>query len=1461
MESTVSQLAGGALLPTAQMRHCEGLALGSVSVKWVRWDESGRTSVKVIRHEGALVGVLRGILDGNRDARRIVTTGRASKALLDAPYRSEPECLERAVSHHGLDPDMLLSLGGENFTLYTMKHGRVKNVVSPSKCAAGTGEFLVQQFQRMGLSLEQGIDASYHGREVELATRCSVFCKSDITHKLNKGEHSKSDIARSLIEDLVRKVVRLIDAAKWPASSMVLSGGLMLNRAFAEALRRSLSERKIAIQVEDACLEALGASLFASDASGSSAEGNGVATVKATGPNHGHLKPLREAEPLLDYRVKVGGHETVRQGRSYILGVDAGSTTTKALLWDEADGSLGASSYLKTSGNPVEATKQCLRELLKQVNGTPVEVIQAAVTGSGRDLVSLFLGKCLSFNEIMAHGRSASEEVAGLTTLFEIGGQDSKYTSFLEGVPVDYAMNEGCSAGTGSFLEEVVGREMSVPVDEISGRAEGSQHPLSLGERCSAFIQTDLANAFQQGAAQDDVIAGLVYSIARNYISRIVGTRSIGDTLVFQGGVALNRSVALALAALTGQRVVVPAHPELMGCVGSCLLARDRLREGEAEKKSYDLNELVAGQIEEKSSFQCRACDNRCEVRRIAVKDKVHPFGGLCSKYEHGSQASAPRSDGADLFAVRHKLMCEEYGPQPVARPRGRIGLPMALTTYEYLPFYAKLINELGYDVVLSRFSRAGMARNGGPTCYPCEVAHGAVSDLVEQGADYIILPYIIEGEKDNGYRYSYLCTVYNAMPGLIREAFPEASSRILSPNLGLSSDLAATTERELGSMGKRLGLKGGEAARAFRSAWDHYRRFKQRYLAFGREEMEDVTTPTVIVAGKPYVTCAPEVNMAIPRKIASRGFRVLPADLLPVGDGERHPRIAWHFAQQLMNAVHYAKKNPNVHLCCVSCFSCLPDASVYHKVREELRGVPFCYLEMDSHTARLGFDTRLDAFLEIIESRRARASKGQVPAAEAGTAGPGRPASEPEATLARFSPSHDCVIDSDGNQVRFDDPRVTHINPFPFNRYTSQMLANSHRKRGWNFRMRNDLDRETLQHASRLCSGRECLSFCALAGQTCRDIAQHESGKGDGISIYYNFDLVTPCQDSAWPVMWETFARRLNLRNTLYMAYASKDNGFFGEGDALGGEVFHAIHLGDLFHEAEGALACVARDAPSALAAFKEETGAVMVAVPEGFKATMAALRRWSRNVSRIPVRRALCDVPKVLIFGTANPLFVHGPVTQFLAEQGVATKSEEFRVELTYTEAATLMRYGIKKGLLEPKDQLGVLPLLLSFFSQNQSLDELRAVAKSRATIAMMEYQTKKLRSIAAESGLLYEKHVSYAELAQASQKYVSYAAWCGGTTMAIGKYLTALKTGVFDGYVHLSAFNCQPVVNAQTIIRNVAHHNAVPYVSLEVEGPWLSENHQRLLEAFAVQAKRWCSGRTTQQAHPEVGRAGDR
>ncbi len=961
-----------------ELQYFEGLEIGSVSVKWVRRTNHGEIVSEVVRHEGH---PRKKILDifkrySTDKSSKIVITGQATNGFLNLPYIPEVECLEKALSFYNIKPDILLSLGGETFSVYPMKNGIIKNIISTSKCAAGTGEFIVQQLQRMGLTIEEGIRASSNGNFTQLATRCSVHCKSDATHKLNKGECTPEDIIKTLIFDLARKVSEMIEAAQWPTRLIVISGGVALNKIFIEHLRSFLSNSEIKVLPESPYLEVFGASLFASDLDESlSLPSKSLKSSKIEFDFH---QPLQYTESLLDYRVNSETKLKIIPGEKYVLGIDAGSTTTKAVLFNISDDSIGASVYLRTLGNPILATKHCLNKLIKKVGNNSIKLVQCGVTGSAREMVSVYLDNCRSFNEILAHARAATEELPNVDTVFEIGGQDSKFISFLKGVPIDYAMNEGCSAGTGSFLEESASVDMGIAVEEISEIAIKSTHPIAFGERCAAFINTDLRNALQQGANPEDVIAGLVYSIADNYISRIVGSRQIGENLLFLGGVALNKSVALAITARSQRNVVVPAHPELMGAVGTALMIRDLLQNKIISEQKYQLQDLTKGEIQIKDTFRCKACENNCEIQKIVIRGKVYPFGGLCSKYKLLRQKGTKVKEGQDLVEFRNKMIIDEFGAHPLKNPRGTIGIPMALTSHNLFPLYTKFINELGYNVILSKPSKNGNTKTKAPICYPCELVHGAINDLIIRNVDYIFLPHVIEMEIPDGYIHGYTCPSTTTIPDIIRAAFEDVSEKILSPHIGISEEHIETTLKEFGRIASILGLDNKIGVNAGFVALSHYKMVKKIYYEFGKKKLKEILQePSVIIAGRPYVVYPSDVNIALPRKIVSRGYNAIPSDLLPHLNNEtNHSRNVWSFTQEINNAVEYVKKYPNLYICFVSCFSCGPDGTMYHYFRQQLEGHTFCYLEIDSHTAHAGFETRVGAFLDIIEERHRKMDK-----------------------------------------------------------------------------------------------------------------------------------------------------------------------------------------------------------------------------------------------------------------------------------------------------------------------------------------------------------------------------------------------------------------------------------------------------------------------------------------------------
>ena len=959
-------------------QYFEGIEIGAVSVKWVRRTEDSVIASEIIRHEGYTKEKVHEIFQKYQSNinSKIVITGYAAKSFLNLPYYSEVECLEKALSFYDLTPDILVSLGGETFSVYPMKDGLIKNIISTSKCAAGTGEFIVQQLQRMGMTVEEGIKACVGGEFTPISFRCSVCAKSDATHKLNKGECMPADIAKTLIYDLARKVSEMIESAQWETNLIVICGGVTLNQVFIEDLQNFLRDSEIKVLPESPYLEVFGASLYASE-------------LKVNLPTYDKWfkksntlfdshSPLKDAEVLLDYNVNLNTKGNIFTGDSYILGIDAGSTTTKAVLFNVSDGSVGASVYLRTLGNPVTATKQCINALIEQIGHKYIEVIQCGVTGSAREIVSVYLDNCRSFNEILAHARSAVVELPNVDTVFEIGGQDSKFISFLEGVPIDYAMNEGCSAGTGSFLEESASVDMGIHVEDISTIALKSLNPFIFGERCAAFINTDLRNALQQDVKQEDIVAGLVYSIAENYISRIIGPRQIGKNLLFLGGVALNKSVALAMAARLQQKVVVPSHPELMGSVGTALMVRDLLQDGIITKHKYILKNLTKGKIELRRVFRCRVCDNNCEIQNISIRGKLYPFGGLCSKYRLIREKGDKIKEGQNLVELRNEMMLKEFGPQSINNPLGVIGLPMALTTHILFPFYTKFINELGYHVLLSNQLKQTNIKTLASICYPCELVHSAISDLLDKEIDFIFLPRVIELEIPSNYIHGYTCPSTSVISDIICASFESKKDKILSPHIGLSKDLINMTLKELGKVASILGLQSSVGEEAGKKALIHYKKFIKKYEELGEQKLKELLNePSVIIAGRPYVIYPSNVNLALPRKIISRGYNVIPLDMLPHQFvSNNHKRNVWSFTQQLINAVNYVNKYQNLYICFVSCFSCGPDSIMYHQIKDHLAGNTFCYLEIDSHTAHAGFETRIGAFLDIIEERRRKDDK-----------------------------------------------------------------------------------------------------------------------------------------------------------------------------------------------------------------------------------------------------------------------------------------------------------------------------------------------------------------------------------------------------------------------------------------------------------------------------------------------------
>jgi len=1409
----------------------EGWNVGAVSVKRAWLHEKGTVQADILRHGGDPERAIREMLQHNGDLipDGIVVTGPQATTFFDLPYLPESICIEAALRHLKVLPDLVLSLGGETFVVYCMADGFVRNMLSSNRCAAGSGEFLVQQFGRMNLDLEAGIRAAMNGHRVKMASRCSVHCKSDATHKLNKGECTPYDIAFSLIADLANKIVTLVESANWPRGHILLAGGLTKNEPLISEILRLIPGSRIDLLPESLYLEAFGAAMEAKKA-GPQVLPSPKDWLRRTRTARFEIRP-----PLNQFEAKVKrltgkGFLKVQPGMELILGVDAGSTTTKAVVLDRKSKQPISGCYLRTHGNPVQATFQCLTELKTQLaeadtsrSSSQNRIIQVAVTGSGRDVVSVYLGNSLSFNEILAHARAAREEVQEVDTLFELGGQDAKFVALQSGVPVDYSMNDGCSAGTGSFLEEAAASDMKVPILEIGPLALSGSQPVAFGERCAAFINTEVRAALQQGAPHTDVLAGLVYSITDNYLSRVVGARNIGCTILLQGGVALNPALAPAVAARTGMDVLVPAHPELMGCIGAAQMAADLLDAGVVEKLNRNLESFNKVKMEAKGTFTCKGCENHCEIQQIALDGWVFPFGGLCAKWEMQRRPKALRyAEGKDLVSLRQDIMFKTFAPQPPAKPRGRIGLPLALTTYELYPFYAKLLVELEYEVVLSQPGH-GNRRTYAPICYPGEIMHAAVDDLISKGVDYIFLPYLREFQTPEGHAHAYLCPVVQDIPGVIKAFFEASASKILTPEIGLSDHLSYTTERQIIAMAECLGVERTKAKRALASALDHQKKFEKVYHEAIQAELEQIKGPAVILVGRPYAAFTPEVNLSVPRKIASRGFTVIPGDGLPFRP-PANERNVWHFTQCVSSAIDFAQQHKDLYVCVLSCFSCGPDSMIHHRIRHELQGSPFCFLEIDSHTAHAGIETRIGAFLDIIEERRQR------------------PLPAPISVTSHRVPAHLerkngklRVVDSAGLRHRLEDERVLHVLLADLPWITSQMFASLYSTLGWRTTTTPFMTHETLQKARKVCSGRECLPFLAMMGKV---VAHLETRAAGEVTVFHLLEQEGPCQIGNWYDAFSTILNRLGEDDAV-VVWPTINNNYLGTGERGALILTAATLAGDLMGEVRSSLNCLAKNPELALATLDELERNLLEAGRRGLVATERELSRIARRLAEIPLQRRPNDIPKVLLFGGINRIFVDKPIREFFEKHGILAKTNDVSEFGSLLENEWMVRSGFSHGHIRPEEQYSVSTIIGDLIRGSALSHSLRAL-RARMHCQVIEWLEKRWRRIMANSGLLFSPHIPFREVSRQAQDSVSL----NGITEApftIGRYFTCLNTNAFDGYVNVGAFNCTPANTATAVISALGRRSNVPYAVIEADGTIITPSQIRQLETVAAQCLR--------------------
>ena len=1121
-----------------------GLDLGSVSVKAVVIDGDGRILFQEYRRtKGRPLAATRGLFrtlceragDVPLDGGTVTGSG---KGLLSAPLGLIPrnEIVAQATAAWTVRPEVrsIVEIGGQDSKF--VRVGRtatgqpfVEDHAFNELCAAGTGAFLDQMAERLDLSIEEfGRLGAAAKRAARMAGRCSVFAKTDLIH-LRQRACPTDEIVAGMCFSLVRSYLASLCHGRPPETPLMIQGGVAANGGVLRAFRELLGLDETQLFRPDCfkVMGALGAALLSREvpleAPVSLAElEEKLDAIEEPGIAPSGLLPLLPVEDVpLDPASGSSGVSTgdVAVGNELYLGLDVGSVSTKAVIID-GDARLAASCYLPTGGQPVQAVHQVLEALRCEVPAGS-SIRYAVSTGSGRHLARDLVRADEALDEISAQARSAVHVCPEVDTVFEIGGQDSKYMRVEEGRVVRFQMNRACAAGTGAFLEEQAGRLGTDIETGFQESALRSENPVRLGSRCTVFMDSDLVHHVQTGASTGDLCAGLAWSIARNYLDKVVGSRPVGSHVLFQGGVARNRAVQSALQQSAEGEFTVHPFPELSGAWGAALAGRDAVEGGAGETRFQGLAGTDPDGISIRT-FECSSCENLCEIQQMTCGSRRTGregsrrrsyFGSVCGRFEKGQDEAIPPYDA---FATRERLLQGEAGDDGKPAPRGEIGFPMGLSMADHLPFWRTFFTTLGFRVRLSGASdrkkvTQGLARVPEEFCYPVKVLFGHAHHLLDTGTNRVFVPHLRQFTAPGETKAWYACPYTQAAPYVIRGSLRRAE--VITLEYPVPGEMSHWVREAAGILtadedGIRTAL--GEAERAQRAFREACRQEGDRVL----RELEEDGRIGVVLLGRPYNTSDRHVNLNLARRIKALGMEPVPFDFLDL-ESEKLPafwnRVRWGYGREQVMAAQVVRRNPRLAAVVVTNFGCGPDSFVDQYLEETLRVAPHIVLEFDDHQAEAGLVPRLEAFAKTCREW---------------------------SKASRSNPASDDSLARDPGEPTRPLREYTYYVPF-FSDHAHAYVG-ALRGAGCRAVLLPPTDDESWQLGLRHAYGRECHPYISFLGDLLK--AARGSDFVPAESAYYGPSYFGPCLLPQYIVALKLVLRRIGLGGVIPLNIADPD-------------------------------------------------------------------------------------------------------------------------------------------------------------------------------------------------------------------------------------------------------------------------------------------------------------------------------
>ncbi len=957
-----------------------GIDIGSQNIYWTVIDKKSIVKSGSIAHAGNINGSLIRIIEELKEYLNHDSKFGITGSVDISGIRTIDSILSGVEANRflGTGCNYILSVGCERYYLITLDdNGNYVEHTSNPICASGTGSFIDQQAERIGITTAKlsEIADGFKGKTPTIATRCAVFAKSDIIHAQAKG-YSKESIVTGLCEGMSHSIIDNLLKSKDITGNILFIGGVSRNAKIRAEIEKTINRNLFTIE-ESAIFNSVGAAILADQKAADFK--SIIAGINKKREKRPPVSLENDNYPDFDSDkmevingVEIFYYEnTDAPAYDIHLGIDIGSTSTKMVAF--SNNKIITGFYTRTAGEPLKAVKKIFDEFNKVFEGKKINILGTGTTGSGRKLIKTVLNTDIELNEITAHANGAVFIDPKVDTIFEIGGQDSKYTFLRDGQVVNSAMNFVCAAGTGSFIEEQAKR-LNITLDEISSMAENSSAPYT-SDRCTVYMERDLNIYMSEGFSKNEIITGVLHSVRDNYLSKVVGKSQIGNRIFFQGATARNRALVSVFRNDLNKDIIVSKYCHLTGALGVCI---------ELQKKGFKKSLFSGTDFTFTEAYEvCSLCTNRCDITIYDVNGKKSGWGYKCGReyddkkfVKHDTRSDLEKSY-FDVFNI--KGLVNKY------KGAKTIGIPYTLYITEYFYLFAEMFSELGYNIKLlfsnEHIVKAGKKLINSDFCLPMIATHGLVSTLASMNTDYIFFPAFINGDAPltepddhdelfyNKVRDAYYCYYSEYAPTVVNNLRSlSIKDKLISPKMKFYNKTADEIGEYLSDyLSNGFGFDKDSTKKAFIKGYDLFDKGRKSWLNYGLNKANS-KKPKILLIGRPYAILEPHINLGLPARFEELGYEVIYQSMIDEQDkpvsGRLGQKMHWYYGREIINGINYAINQPDVFPVFLSCFRCSPDAYLISYLKEimEKNKRPYLIMQLDEHSNDAGYMTRIEA-------------------------------------------------------------------------------------------------------------------------------------------------------------------------------------------------------------------------------------------------------------------------------------------------------------------------------------------------------------------------------------------------------------------------------------------------------------------------------------------------------------------